>query len=245
MTSVWTATTTCLLGVAILCGSAIADQIYLDAHFNDKEIDEPIGMGGAEVGEPIDVPETITATVRDGPMGSPSLEIQDRHLWAGHATFELLDSAELTEGMVSVAADLWFDSIADGDSCTFMVCEQGSNQRRFAELVFRSDGSILLDYGESASYGHIGDFSAGRPFRVIIEFNMDVGTFDVWLDGVRVVEALSHGIADRGIGRVRVGCLFDADQDGRFSVDALSVTDYFQAVGTEESNWGRVKTAFR
>jgi hypothetical protein len=245
MRSARTVSTICLIGLDLFSTVSTAEQIYLAADFNDKVIDEPIGIGGAEVGEPMGVASTITAIVRDGPMGSPSLEIQDNHEWAGHADFELLGSAELTSGTVYVSADLWFDSLAEGENCVVKVGEQGSNQFRFAELVFQGDGSIRLLYGDTSNINNIGTFAAGSPYRIILEFDMDAGTFDVWLNGEQAEDDLAHEISERGIGRVRVGCRYDVDLVGHFYIDALSVTDYFQATACEEHSWGRLKETFR
>jgi hypothetical protein len=222
-----------------------AAHVYLDANFNDKAIDAPIGAGGASVGEPTEVDNTIFAVVRDGPMGSPSLEIQDNHLWAGGASFQLLGQAEVTTGILDIAADLWFDTLADGANCAIKICEQGTFQSRFSDLAFFANGSVELTYGESSSAGIIGQFVAGRVFRVILEFDMDAGTVDVWLDGVKVVDDLVHGVTDRGIGGVRFCALFDEDFNGHFYVDNIKVTDYFEAVPTEDTSWGRVRTQFR
>jgi hypothetical protein len=195
-----------LLGIVLFSGAAIADQVFLEADFNDKVIDEPIGTGGAAVGEPFEV-------------------------------------VEITTGTVVVAADLWFDALADGDSCKVDVREHSSNQSQFAELVFTEDGSIKLDYGGSST-GVIGQFVTDRAFRVILDFDMDGGTFDVWLDGMLVIDDLAHGVTDRGIGKVRFGTLFDADSDGRFYVDAIKVTDYFEATAIDKQSWGRIKARF-
>ena len=45
MKSAQTAVVISLLGIILLCSPSVAEQTYLHADFNDKTIDEPIGMG--------------------------------------------------------------------------------------------------------------------------------------------------------------------------------------------------------
>jgi hypothetical protein len=234
-----------LLGVCLCPPIVVADQVYLVAEFNDKEIDQPIGQGGPDVGEPIEVyTSTISAIVREGPMGSPSLEIRDTaDFGSGFAIFEFLGGAELTTGIVNVSADLWFHEIGAGNRFLFYVRERETASERFGDLRFHQDGSITL-IDEQGYVGAIGNYEVGRRFRVITEFDMDAGTYDVWLDGVLAVNGRAHGIAGRGIGSVILGCDHDEDLEGFFNVDALNVTDYFQEVPVTEQSWGRIKISF-
>jgi hypothetical protein len=92
--------------------------------------------------------------------------------------------------------------------------------------------------------GQIGTYEAGRLFRVIWEFDMDTGTYDVWLDGEQVVDDRVHGVISDGIGSVHFGPYGDSDTDGSYNVDAIMVTDYFQATPMERGSWGRIKARF-
>ena len=173
----------CLLGLIVLSTAAMADEIYLEALFNDKTIDAEIGTGGATVGEPTWVSDRIAATVRATPMATPSLEIRGLQDVDGSLEFTLLGDQELTSGMVDVSFDLWFSSL---DAMSNISIYNGPSQnRRFAELGVESDGQVYLHYGQSSSAGDIGQIAIDMLYRVIFEFNMDAGTFDVWLDGTK------------------------------------------------------------
>ena len=96
-----------VIAVAASAPGTVSAQVLLDANFDDKTIDAPIGIGGAAVGEPVYV-WNVTAIVRDSPMSSPSLEIHDDDdFGTGSAKFNFLADAEISSGFVSIAADIW------------------------------------------------------------------------------------------------------------------------------------------
>lgn len=235
-----------LLGALFIVGASIADQVYLEADFNDKEINAPIGNGGPTIGEPIQIDDAhITAIVRDGPMGSPSLEIGDiGDTYPGWTRFGFLDGEELTEGVVNISADLWFHLLSDGFGFNFSIGGIESTQPNFASLYFYPNGDIHL-YKQEGHFGVIGTYETGKIYRVILEYDMDAGTYDVWLDNQLALEAESHGITESGIGSINVGATYDDDTDGYFNIDVIRVTDYFQATSSEEHSWGRIKARFR
>lgn len=237
----------CLIALILLAGTSMAEQVYLEANFNDKMIDDPIGTGGADLGEPVDVDtDHLSAIVRDGPMGSPSLEIADAgDFTTGYVDFEFIGNQEITTGLVYIAADLWFDTALDGEEAKVRVYEQGSRSNRFTEMGFQTDGDVWLHYGASSNAGIIGTFTTGEPFRVIQEFDMDAGTFSVWLDGELVLEDLVHGVTGDGVGSVIFGVHYDEDTDGHYYVDAIKVADTFEAIPVEEQSWGRIKAGYR
>ncbi len=229
-----------VLGVTTICSVAVASQIYLEANFEGQVPDAAIGVGGAAVGEPISVDEGITAIVRDTPMLSLSLEIQDADTdYAGSVCFEFVESAEITTGLVTIEADLWFQEF---DSYGIYIREQGGGTCSFASLLFYADGSINCVDASLAPYGDIGTYEIGRSYRVVFKFDMDTGTYDVWLDGMLALPGAAHGITGNGIGSVLLGCVNDEDLTGLFNVDNITVSDTFTDVlGT---TWGRVKARF-
>jgi hypothetical protein len=200
-------------------------MVHLQADFNDKTIDAPIGTGGASVGEPVEVSPSITAIVRAEPMATPSLEIQDNHDYsAGSARFEFLASAEITAGVFAISTDMWFHELSPGFDFFIYIREQGSSANKFGDLRFTPSGSVTL-YDSNGYYGNIGTYEIGRVYPVKYEFDMDAGTYDVYLDGVLVVDDRAHGVVDRGVGAVLFGCGHDSDYDGYFNVDNIFVRE--------------------
>ncbi len=190
-----------LLGTLILAAiPAAADTVYLQANFNDKPLDTPIGTGGPTLGEPVQVGSQIIATVRADPLATPSLEIQDNDDYAvGCVLFEFLGSAEITTGTVAVMATLWFHEPGSGHSFCIYVREQGSSAHMFTNLNFQPDRNI--SYGDQNTFPTlIGTYQTGRPFTVAIVYDLDAGHYDVYLDNSLALANEPHGITERGVG---------------------------------------------
>lgn len=233
------------LAGAAYAPDATADQVYLDATFDDKTVDAPIGTGGAAVGEPVNVDATVTATVRSGPFATPCLEIQDNDDFsAGTVRFEFLDSAEISSGLVVIITDLYFFELSQGWAFTLYVREQEHSASSFLTMNFSDNGSVsATDAG--GAVGTIGSFLAGQTLPVLIAFDMDAGTYDIYLNGAQVVFNEPHGVTGNGIGSVLLGCGSDADLLGKFAVDQVRVQDYLPPVAVEPATWGRIKALFR
>jgi hypothetical protein len=204
------------------CTPALAD-VYLEANFNNKRVGIPIGTGGAELGEPIEVGAAIIATVEADPMPTPFLQIQDNDdYYAGSATFEFLGNVEVTTGFVEVCANLWFPEY---EQFHLRIREQGGYSEVFTNLDFTSSGFVYCS-DAAGNVGNIGTYETGRHFPVRIAHNLDAGFYTVYLDGAVVLSMRYHGVVGHGIGRVLFGCANDADYDGLMYVDDLFVADY-------------------
>lgn len=193
----------------------------LNANFDDKTIDAAIGTGGAGVGEPVSVDPAITATVRSAPFATPSLEIGDNSMVTGAAAvFEFIGSQEITSGIVSISANFEFSVL---DNYNIGVREQGGNSKSFTNISLVAGGNFSISDANGFA-GVFGSYQAGVPLQLTIEFDMDAGTYDILLDGSLIVDDRSHGITDRGVGRVLFGTGFDADLNGIFYVDNVVVS---------------------
>lgn len=233
-----------ILTVVLAASLAGADTIYLQANFDDKPLDMAIGTGGSAVGEPVEVASSITAIVRAAPLATPSLELQDNHdFTTGTATFEFLGSAEITTGLVVISANLWFHELSPGYRFMLYVREQGGAASSFATIYFNSDGSVR-SFDANGSNGIIGSYQISRPFPVRLVYDMDAGTYDVYLDDQLVLADRAHGVVGSGVGSVLFGCLDDPDYDGRYSVDDILVTDYLPSASAG-ATWGWMKALFR
>ncbi|MDM7913932.1 MAG: hypothetical protein ACE15D_03390 [Candidatus Eisenbacteria bacterium] len=236
-----------LMAAALLGGVVLptsGETIYLYADFNDQPLDQPIGTGGPELGQPIEVDPFISTAVREDPMGSASLEIRDADDYsAGSVCFELLDGAELSSGRVVIAADLWFQALADGYSFFFGVREHGGNAQTFASLNFVYEGSITLRDKQGPA-GMIGRYEIGRRTHLVLDYDLDAGTYSVMVDGSVLVADRAHGVTGRGIGRLLIGCNNDSDLDGVFNVDLITVTDTIREVAAATTTWGKVRASF-
>jgi len=193
----------------------------LDADFNDKTVNAPIGQGGAAVGEPTFVNGGMTAIVRDAPMASNCLELSDISSGAGFARFDFVDLMEVSTGHVTISADLWF---AEFDEFTFGIRESETFFSNFAQLTFTSSGDIEYADGNSATR-LIGTYGTGYAVPVRLEFDMDARRLDVWIEEEPLVENEAFGIADRGVGAIVIGIGQDPEALGTFYVDNILAVD--------------------
>ncbi len=204
----------------LFIGDYLPPATYLEANFNYKALDAPIGLGGAEYGEPFHVNATVSAMVRDDAHFSPSLEIRDQDDYAaGAAEFHFLKDAEVTSGLLIIAAELW---VSELDLYTFAVREHGSSAHIFSDLAFLAGGTVVCS-DESGSTGWFAYYEPERVYPIVFIHNLDAGTYSLWFDGELAIENRAHGVVGRGIGKVSVGCLNDPDLDGAIYVDNLYV----------------------
>jgi len=220
-----------------------ADTVYLQATFDDKTLDAPIGIGGPDVGEPIYVDFSLLATVRGGPMSSPSLEIQDDSASDyGLVDFEFSSGAEITTGIVAISLHLWFYELGAGNDFSLRIREQETGSSQFLTLRFEPTGDIEY-YDTDTHITWIGTYQTGRQLQVELVFDMDAGTYDLVFDGLMLLDDETHGVEDRGIGSILPVCENDPDIGSKFSIDDILVTDTDPSVVTPVT-WGGVKALF-
>jgi hypothetical protein len=218
------------MAVVIIASGAVSAQVLLQADFDDKTIDSPIGTGGAAAGEPARV-WNVTAFVRDAPLSSPSLELHDDDNYAtGEADFNFLADAEISSGFVSIAADIWLMAT---ENYYLGVRESGSATCFFLDVEFREDGEARV--WDSTGIVKIDlSYPTGRVIPIEIIFNMDAGTYDLQYDGTLALEDRPHGeISSCGVGSVFFGTLDDADYDGTIYVDNIEVVAFLFKDGFE------------
>jgi len=210
---------TVAVAVVLMAPSAMAEVLLL-ADFDDLPIDEPVGTSGAAAGEPVSVDPAITAIVRGTPLATPALEIRDNDDFsAGYARFQLLGDVEVSAGLLAIDADLYF---VEFEGYTIAVREAFSSASSFANVDFSEWGDVSLSDAAGA-LGPVGDYETGRVTRLRLLFDLDAGTYDVFLDGQVVVAGRAHGVTGTGIGAVLVGTIHDPDLAGTFLVDDLRV----------------------
>ncbi len=162
-----------------------------------------------------------SAIVRSGPMTSNSLEIQDIvDFGSGSVRFQFLGDAEITSGLVRITCDLWF---IDEESFSFGVREEGGSSKSFVTIRFTSSGFVNFVDADTSGLNVIGDYEAGRALPLVLEFDLDAGTYDLVLDGEMLLDDEPHGVTGRGIGAVYLGPNSDATLDGTLHLDNLRV----------------------
>lgn len=240
------------LWLACAVPAAAAPSVILFADFDAEPLDQPIGTGGAALGQPVQVSAAINARVRSGPFPTPCLALADSSTGAGSARFEFQDAAEITEGTVTITASLRFHQL---ENFHVYVREAGSVATNHLNLSFYDDGSVWHRGIDGNNYS-AGTYAAGPVLDLLVRFDIApdgagayAGNFDIVLDGVP--HATDYPFtAPRGIGAVLFGILNDTDLDGELAVDDLVVTvdSPTTSVGSSPwgpSSWGGVKASFR
>jgi hypothetical protein len=226
---------------------ACADQTYLSATFDDKTVGQPLSMGGAAVGEPTSMTATAADTVRAAPFPSPCLELVNHSPTGGaYLNFQFLDAATVTSGLVVISMELWLPQTIPSNGYWVQLYPRNDWTHRFAALIFRPNGQLMvMDYdGFSGGSNLPGSYPTGRAFPLMMAFDMNAGTYSIWVDNVRVVTDEGHGITGYGISQFEVGSGANT-QDYKFWLDSVQVTDSFPDVPVHQSSWGSVKASFR
>lgn len=196
-----------------------ADEL-LTANFNDEPIGQPIGTGGAELGQPVSYSACTPIVVNSG-FPTPCLQIDDASTTTSSSVrFEFLNQVEVT-GDVSISFRVAFESL---ESYVFYIREQGSSAQVFLTLNFTPLGTVVFDDEASAGTHYLTEnYAAQQPIRFEFAYYAELGQYSVWMDGVRVVHRRSHGVTSRGIGALIFGTAFDTNLDGRLRVDGINV----------------------
>jgi hypothetical protein len=225
-----------LLAVLVVPPATHAQTTYLEADFDDKPIDMPIGTGGPTVGEPVYVAPFIDAVVRDTPLPTPCLEISDiDDYYAGSANFYFLDDAELTTGHLTMTCTLWFNYDETGEGYSVMFRENGSAAFNFLTLRFAGNGEVSC-YDTNSYSPILATYEPGRPVPLTVSFDLDAGTYTIWLDGVGIRWNDSHGIVGSGVGSLLIGCTNDLNTEGTFYIDDILITDQTVVSGVDDGD---------
>jgi hypothetical protein len=193
----------------------------LEANFNDKPLDQQIGTGGPEFGEPISIAGGLSTIVRAAPLVSPSLEFSESTSGTTRqARFEFLDGEEVAHGDVNIHMRI---QAAQFDTFDIAVRESTTAAQAFTGVVFTNFGSLSAS-DAGGSLGTIGSYSVNTVYELGLLFHMDKGTYDIKLNGATLVSGRAHGITGRGIGAVLVGPGSLATPGALFYVDRLRVT---------------------
>ena len=156
----------------------------LDADFNDKAMGEPIGTGGAEVGEPIAISELLETWVGnlDGDERALYLMKEDGAAFSnGYTEWRFLSDAGVQTGWLDARFDLLLDDLSNND---FILA--GAEQ----ELVRVSStlsGELQVRFPDQPGGDVVGSYAIGDRVHARIVCQMDERFCSVAMDGEWVV----------------------------------------------------------
>jgi len=225
--------------LALCLAPPTAADVLLDCDFEDQPLDEPIGTGGAAAHQPVDI-GGMPAMVRTSPTGGRALEILD-YLDYGTDTvrFELLNTAEITTGVLTFTAVLHF---VDFEDYLVYVREPLHSGSSFLDLRFENGGTVSQGDADDFGMFPVGSYTTGEDLLLEIVFDMEAATCAITLDGALIVPAESHGVTGAGVGSILFGFDHDSDLDGHYYLQ--SVTADHEATATTSRSLGAVKAAW-
>jgi hypothetical protein len=213
----------CTAALLLLLGSlspCIAEQTYMECTFDDKAINQPIGTGGPEVGEPTWIEPNISAIVRATPFATPSLELHSTAFAGGNVGFEL--PQQVTSGLVVVSMDLWLLAPVPDGRYTIAISNQAWES--LTDLGFDEEGRFgIADAASTAAT--VEPYPAERPLAIVLAYDLDAGRYSVWVDGVRLVRDRALSAAP-GFRRVVVSLGPDIEPLNSLRIDRIVVTDF-------------------
>ncbi len=195
--------------------------LVLNADFDTQTVGQPIGTGGAALGEPHSASSGTTTQIVDVGMGNRILQLNASTGSAQNLRWEFLDNIEVTSGIVAFDFDVLFGVL---DQYQILIREAGGSASAFATLRFFSSGAVsLADAGGSAGVSGV-SYAANQRYRVRLIFDMDSATYTAMLGNTVLVEDRPHSVVTgRGIGAITTGFQSSAQFGGPIFIDALQV----------------------
>ncbi len=200
-----------------------AQQELLRADFQDQPVDQPIGVGGAVLGQPTFVFPFLDAIVRDTPMASRALEIT----WAAPpstsstVTFGLLDEQQIAQGRLTIQMT-WLPHVDSGYAIAIREADGASHM--FGGLNLTPTGVLRL-HDATGSVVIASAVASGEAMHLRWDYDLDAGTYDFRLDGELMLADRAHGVSAEhaGIGSVLVGLDWGTRLDTALSIDDVIV----------------------
>lgn len=203
--------------------------ILLDAHFDDKPVDQLIGTGGAEAGEPISVGSNLDAIVRQD-ADDPANRVLELGTVDSASTsairFEFIEHTEAVHSRLLVSVQITVPDPDFGQGSLYLREATGS-AKRFLDLVLQTSGFINISDAAGTVANIPNGFQFGQPLLIEVFHDLDERTYDLLIDGVYVVEDRAHGITDRGIGAFIVSMMNRPKfEESRLMIDDLLVAHW-------------------
>jgi len=191
----------------------------LHADFSTHPAGQPIGTGGAALGEPVYIGGCVPIVEFGMPLGNKALMIPDESTVGTASTrWEFLGGAEPS---TPLSVSFWM-TLDEPDDYFIYVREQGTSAKIFLNVTINSAGQVFLTDKDGQTWiVHTCGF--GTAIHVEMAFEPDRDEFSVWWDGERILHRASHGITDREVGRLVFGCTHDTDLDGVMRIDRIEV----------------------
>lgn len=196
--------------------------VVLAADFENQGLNQPIGVGGAALGQPVFVPAQLSAIIREGAMPTRSLALAwaDGGLPVTHTIkFEFLDDLEFTNGELVIEFDIQPEIMS---RYVVGLREHDGASRNFGTIVLQDNGDIRA--GDSSTVLADVTYSAGEVLSVRWVHDLSARSHSLQIKGVEVLSQRPHLFSDRGIGRMLFSLQANTPDDSVLHIDNIRVT---------------------
>jgi hypothetical protein len=209
-----------LVASLLIGGVAAQEQVLLQADFEDQVPGEPIGLGGAALGQPVSASPLLSRNVLAG-MDGQFLEIG----WAEEVQssspaliFEWLDQVEPDSGDLEILFEL---QLADWGRHAISLREQGGPMRIFGEILLLPNGVIRAGDTDTIVTGLT--YAPDETLRITWQHDLTARTHTLMINTDLVFEDRAHGQTDRGLGSILFQQMGNSPIDSAMRIDNLQV----------------------
>lgn len=195
--------------------------LLLQADFNDKQLNTPLGTGGAVVGEPTTLSPGLSAIVRAAPLTSPSLHLSQSTITAEKiAQFKLLGNAKVRRGELHVGFTVHTPSVFD--TFRMRMRQPTGTAAFFGGIEFTPGGVIETLHGLNGNEGFF-NYAPDTTYRFKLIYQLAAGTYDIYINDKVRLGGAKHSVTDpeRGVGALDFGLTGNTTQE--WVVDELHV----------------------
>jgi len=183
--------------------TAMAAETILSANFNNKPLNQPIGTGGAAVGEPTSVSPFIEAVVRAAPGGGRMLEMfMEQRPSTQAVRFQFLNNQEVLSGQLLIQARIRLAAGDEFDNIGILLREATGSGQSFMNMNLFSLNrrlQILRPGVPATSFFNVLNLSAANDLAIL--YDLDDRHISVCLNGGLLADELPTLFeSTRGIG---------------------------------------------
>lgn len=192
---------------------ALANETILLANFNNKPLNQPIGTGGATVGEPTSVPSAIDAIVRAAPGGGRMLEMfMEQRPSTAAVRFQFLNNQEVSSGELIIRARIRLAAEDEFNNIGLLLREAGTSAQSFMDISLLSANrrlQIRRPGVSMTSFFNVLRLSDANDLEIL--YNLEEMHLSVCLNGSLLTSELPTLFeSKRGIGALLISMLGNA-----------------------------------
>ena len=201
-----------------------AGVTLLEANFNDKPLSEPIGTGGAAVGEPVAVSELLTTFVGNEGDSGPALFLEKEDGSAGgpgNTEWRFLNGASVQTGWLEARFDLMLGDLSNNQ---FILAGSDEELIRFETTV---GGDLRVRFPGESTGELVGSYALGDRFPVRLVCQMDDRVCSMAVDGDWVIDRRAFAEStspDIVIDRFHAGIAAVSRDFAFFAIDNLRIS---------------------